>query len=258
MADGRILFFDIDGTLVDSRTRRISEKTKEALHRLHQRGNRLFIATGRPPASLPDLTGLPFDGFITANGSLCYTADEILFHKPISPEAVEQVIRNAAGLGRPVSVATRDRLAANGWDEDLAEYYRLAGVELTVTENFAAVCQENIYQIMLGCREADHPAIARGVEGVSVTFSWSRAADVICAGNSKANAIERVLRHYQLDISRSMAFGDGCNDIEMLQTVGIGIAMGNADSRVKAIAEGCCPPVWEDGIYHYCTDQGLI
>ena len=55
----KILFFDIDGTLVDSATGQIPASTREALLRLHEKGILLCIATGRPPASLPDLEGLP-------------------------------------------------------------------------------------------------------------------------------------------------------------------------------------------------------
>lgn len=224
MTDIQILFFDIDGTLVNPRTGRISDKTKEALIRLRETGRRLFIATGRPPASLPDLSGMELDGFITVNGSLCYTGEEIIYHTPLAPEAVQKVIQNAAALGRPVTVAIRDRLSANGWDPDLADYYRLAGLELTVDEHFEAVCREDVYQIMLGCREADHPAIIRDAPGADITFSWDRAADVIPTGSGKGAAILKVLEYYHLNPAQAMAFGDGFNDIEMLQTVGTGVA----------------------------------
>lgn len=254
----RIIFFDIDGTLVDPRTGRISPKTKDTLRALRENGIRLFIATGRPPASLPDLTGLPFDGLITGNGSLCYTGNEIIFHNPLSPEDVQRVIQNAAALGRPVTVAVRDRLAANGWDPDLADYYRLAGLELTVAPDFDAVCREDVYQLMLGCRESDHEAILRGTTRAAITFSWDRAADVIPLGSGKAQAIRKILEHYRLSPAQALAFGDGCNDIEMLQTVGTGVAMGNADERVKAIADEVCLPVSRDGIHHYCARLGLI
>lgn len=55
-----------------------------------------------------------------------------------------------------------------------------------------------------------------------------------------------------------MAFGDGGNDIEMLQTVGTGVAMGNALDNVKAIADEICGTSADDGIYHYCLENGLI
>lgn len=258
MKTAKIIFFDIDGTLVDPATGKIPDSTREAMARLHEKGVLLCIATGRPTASLPDLSGLHIDAFCTFNGSLCYAGKEIIHSLPIPPEAVRRVIENAAAIGRPVSVAVRDRLAANGWDEDLAGYYRLAGLELTVAEDFAEVCGEAVYQIMLGCREADHPEIIREAAGVDITFSWDRAADVIPAGSGKAQAIQKIIRFFHLDPSQAMAFGDGYNDIEMLQAVGTGVAMGNASERVKQMACDVCGPVSEDGIYRYCVLHGLI
>ncbi|HIR87077.1 MAG TPA: HAD hydrolase family protein, partial [Candidatus Limivicinus faecipullorum] len=57
---------------------------------------------------------------------------------------------------------------------------------------------------------------------------------------------------------KAIAFGDGNNDIEMLQTVGTGIAMANASEQLKAVADKVCGHVAQDGIYHYCLEQGLI
>lgn len=258
MKDIKIIFFDIDGTLVDPATGKISGKTMECLKRLHDNGILLCIATGRPTASLPNLSGVHIDAFCTFNGSLCYNNREVIHSAPIPPKAVEKVLENATAMGRPVSVAVRNRLAANGWDEDLAGYYRLAGLELSVSEDFSSACEEPVYQIMLGCREADHPDIIRDAEGVDITFSWNRAADVIPAGSGKAQAIQKIIAYYQLDASRALAFGDGHNDIEMLQTVGTGIAMGNASQYIKELADDVCAPVSEDGIYHYCLQHGLI
>ena len=258
MKNIKIAFFDVDGTLVNPRTGLISDLTKETLLRLHQKGILLCIATGRPPASLPDLTGLPFDAFLTCNGAFCYTGDRIIAENPIPTDAVRQVIANAAALGRPVTVALRDRLAASGTDPDLAEYYRMAGLELTVAEDFDEAAGEHVYQMMLGCRVSDHEAVIRGIDGVSTTYSWDRAADVIPNGNSKGKSILRILEHFNLSAEEAIAFGDGFNDREMLQTVGTGIAMGNAAQELKAVADDVCPDTWDEGIYRYCAGQGLI
>jgi Cof subfamily protein (haloacid dehalogenase superfamily) len=258
MHPAKIIFFDIDGTLIDPAVGKIPVKTFEALNRLHEKGVLLCIATGRPTASLPDFGDLPFDAFCTFNGSLCYTNHEIIHSNPLPPHAVAKVLENTSAMGRPVSVATRRRLSANGWDQDLSDYYRLAGLELVPDANFEQACQTDVYQIMLGCRESDHAAIARGADGIKIAVSWDRAVDVIPASSGKGIAISRILSHFQLDPSQAMAFGDGRNDTEMLQTVGTGIAMGNAAEELKAIANDICPPVSEDGIYHYCLEHGLI
>ena len=56
----------------------------------------------------------------------------------------------------------------------------------------------------------------------------------------------------------AIAFGDGHNDIEMLEAVGMGVAMGNAKDEVKAKADFVCKSVEDDGIYHYCVENKLI
>lgn len=258
MAEIKIIFFDIDGTLVDPATRQIPESTKEALRRLRERGIILCVATGRPPASLPDFSGLPFEVFSTFNGSLCYTDKETIYANPISRKDVDQLLKNAAGLGRPVSVAVRHRLAANGVDQDLADYYHLADLELAADADFDDVCKEPIYQIMLGSREEEHAAILRGTENVKIAISWDRAVDVIPADSGKGAAIAQILAHFGLDASQALAFGDSYNDLDMLQAVGTGVAMGNAAQALKDIAGDVCGHVSQNGIYNYCVRHGLI
>lgn len=258
MASAKIIFFDIDGTLINPQTGCISQKTRQALKQLHTNGIKLCVVTGRPPASLPDFGDLHFDAIATFNGCFCRAGNEIIYSNPINREDIQIVLENAAALGRPVSIAVQDRLAANGIDQDLADYYRVAGLELTVAEDFHETCQESIYQIMLGCREADYAAIIRGTNNVKLAISWERAADVIPLTGGKGSAIRHVLDYYRLDPTEAIAFGDSHNDTEMLQAVGTGIAMGNATPQLKAVADQICGSVFDDGIYYYCVDHELI
>lgn len=254
----KIVFFDIDGTLVDPATGRISANTHETLNRLRKKGIVLCIATGRAPISLPSFGDFRFDAYCTFNGSLSYTHTDTIHSNPIPPRDVATVLKNAASLGRPISVATRSHLAANGIDRDLADYYRLADLTLTVSEQFDAACREDVYQIMLGCRPADHSAILRNAPDVKIAVSWDRAVDVIPRSSGKGSAIHEILRYFHLEASQALAFGDSYNDVEMLQAVGTGVAMGNAPAQLKQIADDICGHVSEDGIYHYCAEHGLI
>ena len=254
----KIIFFDIDGTLVDMQTKQISANTIEALQRLKANGIKICIATGRSPISLPVFDGVEFDAYLTFNGSLCYTGETTVFSNPIPSGDVQKLIHNAAALGRPVSVATKDRLAANGSDADLADYYAFAHQKLTIAEDFDSVSREEVYQVMLGCREADYPAILDGVQCAKITAWWDRAVDVIPANGGKGMGIRKILEYYHFDRDEAMAFGDGNNDIEMLEAVGTGVAMENASYRLKAVADDICGHVAQDGVYHYCLEHGLI
>ena len=81
---------------------------------------------------------------------------------------------------------------------------------------------------------------------------------MIPANCSKGRGIEKILEYYGLGREEAIAFGDGNNDIEMLQTVGTGVAMENSSPQLKAVASEVCGHVAEDGIYHYCLQNGLI
>ena len=254
----KIIFFDIDGTLIDIRKKQISPKTREALLRLRERGIRICIATGRSPMALPKFEGLRFDAFLVFNGSLCYTPEETIFRNPIPAGDVQKLIRNAAALGRPLSVATGQRLAANGSDQDLADYYAIGNIPLEIAEDFEEVARQDVYQVMMGCRKPDYPAILQGVDGAKITAWWDRAVDIIPASGGKGVGIQKILAYYGLTRAEALAFGDGNNDIEMLQAVGTGVAMANGSPELKAIADQICGDVAEDGVYHYCLDQDLI
>ena len=115
----RIIFFDIDGTLIDMEKKRITKRTLDALRRLQQNGILLAVATGRSPLIVPKFDGVEFDVFLTYNGSYCYDRRGDIFVSPIPPQDVQTLIQNAAALGRPVSVAGRTQLLSNGTDDDL-------------------------------------------------------------------------------------------------------------------------------------------
>ena len=77
-----IIFFDIDGTLIDMEKKRITERTLDALRRLQQNGILLAIATGRSPLIVPRFDGVEFDVFLTTTAPTATTAAEIFLPAP--------------------------------------------------------------------------------------------------------------------------------------------------------------------------------
>ena len=254
----KIIFFDIDGTLIDMTKKVISDKTVETLLRLKENGVKICIATGRAPGSVPKFDGVDFDAFLTFNGSYCFNSSDVILSTPIPKADVEKMIENATRINRPVSIAGKDRVVANGTDKDLSDYFGFAKQETPVSDDFDEVLKGEIYQMMMGGRKDEYDDILKDVENARITAWWDRAVDIIPANGGKGKGIEAILEYYGIDRSESMAFGDGGNDIEMLQTVGTGVAMGNALDNVKAIADEICGTSADDGIYHYCLENGLI
>lgn len=254
----KIIFFDIDGTLIDMGKKYISQKTIETLNKLHKNGIRICIATGRSSITLPDLHGIEFDAFLTFNGSYCYTKKEQIFSNPIPQNDVLQLIKNASLIHRPVAIATKNKIAINGNDIDLMDYFAIANEKIDLADNFDELCQKEIFQIMLGCRKKDYDQILENVKGAKIAAWWDRAVDVIPKTGGKGNGIRKMLEYYQIEKEEAMAFGDGNNDIEMFQAVGKGIAMGNASSELKMHAFDSCDTAANDGIYKYCVENHLF
>lgn len=258
MKDIKIIFFDIDGTLIAMDQDTISEKTLEALKRLQEKGVKLCLATGRGPMLIPHFEGVEFDAFLTYNGSYCYDHEGTLYSNCIPSKDIERIIKNADKMGKPVALATKDRMAANGKDQDLIDYYAFGNAEVDVAEDFEDIKKEKVYQVLMGARVEEYQEILKGVQGAEITAWWDRAVDIIPVNAGKGAGIEKMLKYYGIDRSQAMAFGDGNNDIEMLKAVGNGIAMANASDDLKAVADEICGDVSEDGIYHYCLEKRMI
>lgn len=258
MENIKIAFFDIDGTLIDMEKKIISEKVLFTLKKLKEKGVKICMATGRSPITLPKIDGVEFDAYLTFNGSYCFTKDEMIFSNPIASEDVDKILKNAKSMNRPVSIATKNKLGANGKDDDLVEYYAFANLTVEIEDDFETLAQEEIYQVMLGCRPEEYDQILDGIDGAKIAAWWDRAIDIIPVNGGKGIGIEKVLEYYGYSKEQALAFGDGRNDIEMLQTVGMGVAMGNATEDVKAIADEVCLSVADDGVYYYCNEHNLI
>lgn len=122
-------------------------------------------------------------------------------------------------------------------------------------EDFDALLEKEIYQLMMGCYESEYPSILQGVRhaqmprgGTAQPISSLRTGD----------AIQKLLAHYGFHPSEAIAFGDGNNDTEMLQSVGAGVAMADGSEQLKTVAADVCGHVAQDGIYHDCRAHGLI
>ncbi|TCL53904.1 hypothetical protein EDD76_12425 [Kineothrix alysoides] len=258
MENIKIAFFDIDGTLIDINKKKMTKRIEETLIRLKQNKIIICIATGRPLKSVPHFPNIEFDAFLTFNASYCCTKNEIIYKNPIPPSDVQTIIENAKKIHRPVSIASAIRMGANGKDQDLIDYFAISDQLVEVVEDFDDLKKDDIYQIMMGCYKEEYGQVLNDVEGAKITAWWPRAVDIIPANGGKGLGVEKILNYYNLKKEEAIAFGDGTNDIEMLQAVGTGVAMGNATNDVKDIADDTCESVAEDGIYFYCKKYHLI
>lgn len=254
----KIAFFDIDGTILRFGKNDMTDKTKEALNKLQKKGVKICLATGRSLITIPEFKGVNFDLTMAFNGSSCTAGDEIITNMVIPYEEVVKIVENAKNMGRSVAVASKTRIVTNGCDEALKEYFEIANLEATPSEEFDEATREEVYQMMMGCGKSEWDEILYGTTNAKIAAWWDCAVDIIPKGSGKGNAVERILEYYGYSREEAIAFGDGGNDVDMLQTVGTGVAMGNALKNVKAAADEVCGSVDEDGVYVYLKEKGLI
>lgn len=258
----RMIFFDVDGTLRPLHGV-ISDTIMEMLRRLKEQGILVAIATGRSPVVLPDFGDFRFDAYLTFNGSLSFAGHpengQVVSATALPRADVEILLRNLADLGRPVLAATKDRLIANGMDENLEEYCHMGGLFFGADPDFASVLAgEEVFQMMAGSPADEYAAILRGVTGARITAWWPRAVDIIPANSGKAAAVKKLHEHFGIAREECWAFGDGANDMDMLDYVGWGVAMGNAPAEVQAIADIVCGDVAEHGVTAYLKATGVL
>ena len=91
----KMVFFDIDGTMISLDKEGISEKTALSLRKLKENGIKICVATGRSPIQLPDFSGISFDAYLSFNGSLIFNDKEDIFKNPLSKDDIFTLMENA-------------------------------------------------------------------------------------------------------------------------------------------------------------------
>ena len=241
-----IFFFDIDGTLRSFETHEVPASAREALARLRGRGAKVIIATGRDRRSLPPLEGLTFDGYILVNGGHCLTTDgEVLAERQITMEILDRMLHGM--VASSVNDGMREFLGALGMPLDPAVADLREVAQRTPCRQMCVfMSPEQEERIMREFPEC-------------VSSRWSPLmADINMRGVTKASGMDVFLRHYGIDRSRSMAFGDGGNDVEMIRHAGVGVALGNAVDAAKRAADYVTATVDDDGVLRALQHYGVL
>lgn len=249
----KIIFFDIDGTLVSFKTHKIPQSTIEAINNVREKGIKVWIATGRPLPFINNLDDLEYDGIISATGAHCQTREgEVVFSQPVDKNDIENMIARQHKTGITVAYAGNDKAiitAPDGIPAVVSEVFQLLDIEEPTLHEPEEALDFDVMEVIAFFGMNEHKEIMQNVLSHCNDARWHPAfADCVAKGVNKASGIDRVIQYYGFDISETMAFGDGGNDIAMLQHAATGVAMGNASDEVKAAADIVTTSVDEDGV----------
>lgn len=252
----KAIFLDIDGTLLDcfNGITEITPQVEQEIRMLQAEGNVVFIATGRPyPFIDNNLLTFGFDGFILINGAQVRMKEQMLCGQPMEAKFVNQLIAKLEDKSVEYLLEDESHVYMKACHKTFYEFFERAGIAETCFKQEYDTDQLNVYKIEILCPTEE-------ILNECVTFikqypqyGYFHSIDkvhleVYLKENTKAEGIRKALAHLNIPIENTYAFGDGKNDIEMLQTVGCGIAMGNASDEVKQYAKVVTDTVHNDGV----------
>lgn len=258
----RALFFDIDGTLVSFETHSIPHSTVQALQIAKAKGIRIFISTGRPYALINNLDAIKhlIDGYITANGAYCFVGEKSVSCTPIPANEVEWIINQADAQNFAcIVVGQKDYTTIHPSSESERIFKGLLNVpDLRSHVPLSLVLSQPILQLTPFISTSQEVQFVSSLQHVESSRWHPDFADFTAKGVNKAKGLREMAASQHIDISETMAFGDGGNDVPILQAAGIGVAMGNASIDVKKAADYTTSSVDDDGIYNALKYWSII
>ena len=256
----KAIFFDVDGTLLSHKTNAVPASALRALEALRQKGILTFMATGRHISMLRQLKaleGLRFDGVVSLNGQYCCDESGIIYHCPLETSAVAALLDYLKAHPHPCILVEADRMYINFHNALVEQVQAAIHSEMPELGDLDRGYTQPIYQAILYMSE-ENLAKLPPLPGIKLTRWNLGGADLIPAKGGKAAGITKLLEHYGIDKSETMAFGDGENDVDMFRAVGTAAAMGNACAEAKEAADYVTDDIDRDGIWNALKHFGVI
>ena len=262
----QLIAMDLDGTLLTT-DKRLTERNRHALEKAAEAGIFVVPATGRIYAGVPEeLRALPFIRYlILGNGATVYDreADRILYSAEIPPQTAVEVLEWLDGFAAIYDCYQDNQgyMTAEMWEKvdryapspvylqmirtlrkpvpDLKEHLRARGRSV---QKLQAFCETDEVQAQV------LEKTARRFSGLSVTTSIARNVEINDGRANKGAGLQALCDFLGIGTGTAVAFGDGFNDLSMIRTAGIGVAMGNSVQAVLDAADRIAPGNDEDGV----------
>ena len=273
----RALFFDLDGTLLDHK-HALGAANREVIAEACERGIEVVLASGRTTLSMRpyyEALGLTTP-LVSYNGArIWYPGPEAADGGAVNGGAeggeVEELGLTPAQLAPLIALSRTGALQLNLYDDDhwyterpksaeALRYMETSGLTPTAIDLDEAAARGAVKALFIApaetlaaLRGAIEEALPAGA--VELTSSMRNFLEVLPAGVNKGRALRTVAARLGIALEETVAFGDGLNDLELLETAGWGVAMENAHPQLKAIADEIAPHHDEDGVARYLRQR---
>lgn len=258
-----MIFFDIDGTLLDEKKGIVPESAVRALQQAKANGHLIFICTGRCKAIWPqDILDIGFDGVVGGCGTNIYYHGEELFHakvdKVLQREIADDLLRfHIDGVleGKSATYFRKDY-----WMPAVKQIFQDNGSFAMECQLFWEEAELDFDKMALWFDESSDMAAFREKYKDHFDFILRDPTfyEVVPRGCSKATGIEFMCKHLSFDREQTVGVGDSTNDLPMLEYTGISIAMGSGNPDIFPSVDYVTTAVMEDGIEKALQQYKLI
>lgn len=248
--DKKILFTDLDGTLLDSK-KEVSRKNEITIGKALEAGHKIVISTGRPISSaklLAKRLNLDKEGcyIIASNGAVLYDSykEELLYETGVPLRHIRHLLDCAYEEGLHAHTYTRDHVLSERDTKELQNYTKSIRVPALIVDDIPGYLTYDPVKVLILHKESKQHLIdfekrmAPWSAGKFDTiFSCDYMLEYCPVGITKGGAVKKLCKLLDIPVSNSIAVGDAPNDLSMIEAAGIGCVMSNGYDEVKALAD---------------------
>lgn len=272
----KAIFLDIDGTLTEPGSNVPPESAMRAVRAAREKGNYVFLCTGRNYDMLSPLLPLGFDGVVASCGGYVRFGDQVIYDCPMTREQRDKAMKVMGDSG---VFRTIECLDGSYTDEGLKEFLRSHALEGTNSEllrwrnqieqslNIRPMAEykgQPVYKMVVmadrkECFQEPEKALSGEFElclQEPDQFGYING-ELVNRKFDKGKGIQRACEYLGIPVEDTVGFGDSMNDEAMLKTVGLSLCMANGSEKMKELADDVCPAVTEDGLYQGFVKYGL-
>ena len=266
----RLIALDLDGTLF-TEDKNISEENQKAIRDARKKGIEIVIATGRPVNGIPTeiFRELGVQYVIDLNGACVHRLRDgaCIYEERMETKAACELVRMCleyrvylsvfAGEKSYVQADREDLLEQMGFSKVLYEYIKKTRTYVDDLPAYLRTSGDPIYKVVMNFiplpdgSYLDYDVLRDRIDAdarFDQVDGGGHNMEVTMAGVSKGKALKWLAKELGVSIEETMACGDTENDIDIIRTAGIGVAMGNAKENVKEIADYVTKTNMEDGV----------
>ncbi len=266
----KAIVLDMDGTLLNS-NKEISDLTRKALIEAQENGVRVILASGRPTQGMTHFAKeLKMDehhGLLVSYNGACVidvSTNETIYEKSLTVEEGQKILRHLSKFKVIPMVEKGDTMYVNDvfsgmintsrGEINIIQYEsRGGGYLLGEAKDLSSIVDHRLPKILVAAEkqyydEHIHEIFSPFEGQVNGMFSAEFYFEFTALGVDKAQALDTVLHMYDIEAEELIAFGDGENDLSLINYAGIGVAMGNAVESVLKAADDVTLSHDEDGI----------